>query len=188
MGRLTDPARFRFVFAGGGSRRPGAGGGLPRRRSLNTEFLPYQNHHTLPADHLGRCHVGLVTQKTETCGTVVPSKTYALMAAGRPFIFIGPREATARLVERFRCGWQIDPDDSSALVGLLELLSANPELIHIAGDRGRKAFLDSSDRPAGVARIVKILASPVPALSEPATNAFSERQEFPGRDNNGVGL
>src|SRR6202041_237135 len=117
------------------------------------EFLPYQDQDAL-ADHLGRCHVGLITQKPATCGTVVPSKTYALMAAGRPFIFVGPREATpARLIERFNCGWQIEPGDSSGLVGLLELLSANPELIYPAGERGRRAFLDSSDVPAGAARI-----------------------------------
>jgi len=174
MDRLTDPARFRFVFAGGGSRRPGLEAACRRRRSLNSEFLPYQDHHAL-ADHLGRCHVGLVTQKPETCGTVVPSKTYALMAAGRPFIFIGPREATpARLIERFHCGWQIEPGDSFGLVALLELLSSNPKLIHDAGDRGRNAFLDSSDLPAGVARVVNVLTAP-------------QSMPFLRRDRKGVG-
>ena len=44
--------------------------------------------------------MGLVTQIPETLGAVVPSKTYGIMAAGRPVLYVGPRDATpARILE-----------------------------------------------------------------------------------------
>ncbi len=97
MSSLGNQRRFQFIFAGGGSGRAELEMACKASRVANARFLPYQDHNAL-ADHLGRCHVGLITQKASTCGAVVPSKTYGLMAAGRPFIFIGPRKATpARL-------------------------------------------------------------------------------------------
>jgi len=101
--------------------------------------------------------VGLVTQLAETRGVVV-SKTYGIMAAGRPLLYIGPRNGTpARIIEKHRCGWQIDPGDVPALMGLLERLSEDRALIRETGARGRKAFEQNYDRPIGVARIAAIL-------------------------------
>lgn len=174
MGILSDPGRFRFIFAGGGSCRAALEAVCAARNIRSAEFLPYQNQEIL-ADHLGRCHVGLITQKVSTCGAVVPSKTYALMAAGRPFIFIGPRDATpARLLSEYQCGWHIEPGDSSALVNLLEILRATPDLVEAAGQRGRTAFLNSSDRPAGTARILEILSA---APDPPGSESCPPRQE-----------
>jgi glycosyltransferase involved in cell wall biosynthesis len=93
------------------------------------------------------------------------------MAAGRPILYIGPREATpARIIERFRCGWQVDPGDSAALIALLEHLAGNPGLTHEAGARGREAFLQHYDLPIGVARICSILGATQskPLVNEPA--------------------
>src|ERR1019366_2243801 len=70
----------------------------------------------------------------KTLGSVVPSKTYGLMAAGRPILFIGPRHATpARIIAGFHCGWQVDPGDSEDVVALLERLAADPIRISLAG-------------------------------------------------------
>lgn len=157
MGVLSDPKRFQFIFAGGGAGRIELEADCRARKIVNAQFLPYREHHAL-ADHLGLCHVGLVTQKASTCGAVVPSKTYALMAAGRPFIFIGPREATpALLIGDHRCGWHIEPGDSDGLVALLELLAKSPNLIRVAGIRAREAFLREYDLPIGTANILQIL-------------------------------
>lgn len=159
MRRLSASPRHLFLFAGGGARRTELEEICRSAEVTNARFLPYSGKDSL-ADHLGQCHVGLVTQQPATCGTVVPSKTYALMAAGRPFIFIGPREATpARWIERHHCGWHIEPGNCAALVELLELLSASPALIYAAGARARSAFTNLCDMPAGVARIVSILTA-----------------------------
>ena len=151
--------RFHFAFAGAGPRRKALEAFC--RGNANVEFSGYRPRHEL-AGAFGACHIGLVTQKPATLGSVVPSKTYGLMAAGRPILYIGPREATpARIIERFRCGWQVDPGDAATLIALLEHLAANGGLIREAGARGREAFLQHYDLPIGVARICTILGVPV---------------------------
>jgi glycosyltransferase involved in cell wall biosynthesis len=157
MARLASDARFQFVFAGDGPRRRTVEDFCRAHAIRNARFLPYQESARL-SEHFGACHVGLVTQTPESLGTVVPSKIYALMAAARPVIFIGPRQATPALtLERFRCGWQIDPGDSESLIALLQLLASNPGLLRDAGHRARQAFLQHYDLPIGVARIAAIL-------------------------------
>lgn len=154
---LKDDPLFRFIFAGAGPRRKPLEDFCRDRALPNVAFLPYQPRHRL-SDHLAACHLGLVTQHPNTLGSVVPSKIYALMAAARPVLFIGPRAATpARIIQRFRCGWQIDPGDANSLISLLHLLASDPALLRDAGHRARQAFLEHYDLPIGVNRITAIL-------------------------------
>lgn len=160
IGALTQFAsdrRFRFVFAGDGARRSRLENFCHEQNIETVSFQPYSNRADL-GKNLATGHLGLVTQLPETCGSVVPSKTYGIMAAGRPILYIGPRDGTpARIIEQHRCGWQIDPGDVSALIGLLERLSEDRTQIHEAGARARQAFEQNYDRPIGVARIASIL-------------------------------
>lgn len=151
MQALKADPRFRFVFAGEGARRKALETlGLP-----NAEFTGYRDN--LSA-HLGRCHIGLVTESTAALGAVVPGKVYGLMAAARPILFIGPHAATpAHLIRACRCGWHIEPGDAAGLVELLDLIAREPALIARAGERARKAFEACYDRPDGVARLLDIL-------------------------------
>jgi len=157
----TD-CRFLFDFSGAGPQRNAMESSC--RGYENVSFSGYKPRQAL-SSVFGACHVGLVTQKAVTLGSVVPSKTYGLMAAGRPILYIGPREATpARIIERFRCGWQVDPGDHEGLVGLLERLSAEPNLVSQAGARGRIAFEQNYDLPIGVARVASIIGALKPEL------------------------
>jgi glycosyltransferase involved in cell wall biosynthesis len=162
MRSLKDDPRFRFVFAGGGPRRKALEDFCRAAGIGNAEFTGYKEQDRL-SEHLASCHIGLVTQEPASLGAVVPSKVYALMAAGRPILFIGPRLATpARTIKAFGCGWQIDPGDNASAAELLDLLASEPRLIARAGVRAREAFETRYDLPAGVARILDILEVPAP--------------------------
>jgi hypothetical protein len=79
------------------------------------------------------------------------------MAAGRPLLFIGPRQATAaRIIERFGCGWQVNAGDSAGLVDLLRTLAVSPEMAIQAGARARRAFIANYDLPAGVSAVLEV--------------------------------
>ncbi len=174
--RYANDARFRFVFAGGGVRHQHMEALCRRRGMVNVAFRPYSSRANLSAS-LAEGHLGLVTQLPQTCGSIVPSKTYGIMAAGRPILFIGPREATpARLSEQFQCGWQVDPGDSAGLVNLLERLNSKRHLIFEAGGRARRAFEQHYDRSVGAARIIKILGLE-PAESASRSRNQSDREE-----------
>jgi glycosyltransferase involved in cell wall biosynthesis len=157
MKTLSSSNGLQFIFAGAGEGYAELRVACELRRAVNVQFLPYQDGRLL-ADHLGRCHIGIVTQRASTCGAVVPSKTYGLMAAGRPFIFIGPAEATpAQLIRAYQCGWHVMPGDSEGLVALLQLLAGAPRLIEEAARRARHTFLESYELQIGASRVVRIL-------------------------------
>ncbi len=157
MRRLRDDNRFRFVYAGGGARREHLEKYCRAEGIGTAEFRPYEKRSELGRS-LAEGHVGLVTQIPGTLGAVVPSKTYGIMAAGRPVLYIGPQGATpARVLERHRCGWRIEPGDVDRLVQLLERLDQERDLVREAGGRARRAFEKYYDKPIGVARILSIL-------------------------------
>jgi colanic acid biosynthesis glycosyl transferase WcaI len=155
--QLGRDRRFRFVFAGDGAQRERVQNFCRVHDIRSASFLPWSSRSGLGLS-LGSGHLGLVTQLSETCGSVVPSKTYGIMASGRPLLYIGPRNGTpARIIEKYRCGWRIDPGDAPALVALLERLGEDRPLIRDTGERGRKAFELNYDRVIGVTRITDIL-------------------------------
>jgi colanic acid biosynthesis glycosyl transferase WcaI len=125
---------------------------------VNVLFLAYRDAADL-VGHFASCHIGLVTQEDAALGCVVPSKCYPFLSAGRPFLFVGPAQATpALLIERYGCGWRIAPGDIDALTALLQRLAAEPELVRVAGRRARETFVNRYDRHAGVSRILSVLA------------------------------
>ena len=157
MRELRDNDRFRFVFVGGGARRAQLERFCREQRILNTDFRHYASRSAL-SQSLAEGHIGLVTQLPKTAGAVVPSKTYGIMAAGRPMLYVGPENATPSLIlQRHECGWRIEPGDVPGMVRLLVRLEQDRTLVREAGARARRAFEDHYDRPIGVARVLSIL-------------------------------
>ncbi|MCU1323876.1 MAG: glycosyltransferase WbuB [Acidobacteriaceae bacterium] len=157
ISNLREDKRFRFEFVGSGGRRKDLEAFCSVQR-LNTVFLRSYTQRSKLGDSLGEGDIGLVTQIDSCCGAVVPSKVYGLLAAGRPVLFIGPKQATpARIIEQYGCGWQVDCGDVDGLTKLLLRLIENRHEIEIAAALARETLLDNYDLPIGVARISKIL-------------------------------
>ncbi len=154
---LRDDERFRFLFVGSGGRRAELAAFIEEQGVHSVELRPYVQRESL-SESLAAGDIGLVTQRDACCGSVVPSKVYGLLAAGRPLLFIGPAAATpARILARFGCGWHINVGDTEQLTALLRHLAENPEEVRLAGMAARRALLDHFDLPHGVARILSIL-------------------------------
>jgi glycosyltransferase involved in cell wall biosynthesis len=170
MRHFRNDSRFAFTFAGGGVNREKLERICRAENIGNADFIPYCGRGQM-GDHLAQAHVGLVTERPACIGTVVPSKVYGLMAAGKPILFVGPRLATpALLIRRFGCGWHVEAGATEELIALLERLSADWELIRLSGLRAREAFDRHYDLSIGVARVAAALGlgGPVNATSERA--------------------
>lgn len=157
-----DPG-FHFTFAGGGARRADLEAHCETNKITNVSYRPYCAKEKL-GESLAQGDLGLVTQNPSCTGSMVPSKVYGILAAGRPLLYIGPRDSTAaNLINRFDCGWQIDCGDSRGLSDLLRHLAANPSEIAEAGARAREAFVQHYNISTGIARICSILFKPASA-------------------------
>lgn len=70
---------------------------------------------------LGSCDVALVILGPDMYGLGVPSKTYNILAAGKPLLFLGPGDSEVyRLVKEHDIGWAFDWDNADKLVELIE--------------------------------------------------------------------
>jgi glycosyltransferase involved in cell wall biosynthesis len=157
ISRLRNHPSFQFIFSGGGPKRSTLEGFCRSEGIQNVDFRPCCSRADLGASLAGG-HLGLVTQAPVTLGSVVPSKIYGIMAAGRPLLYIGPDASTpARHIESFGCGWRIDPVDVDGAVQLLHRLDANRDLLRDAGGRARAAFEEHFNRPIGVARVIAVV-------------------------------
>jgi glycosyltransferase involved in cell wall biosynthesis len=155
--QLRNDVRFRFVFVGGGAKRQEFERSCRMEGITTVEFHDYATRSELGSS-LASGHLGLVTQLPETLGAVVPCKTYGIMAAGRPVLYVGPRESTiARMLARYECGWHINPGDASAMIGLLERLDRDRDLLRTVGANARSAFEKHYDKRIGTSRILSIL-------------------------------
>jgi colanic acid biosynthesis glycosyl transferase WcaI len=157
MLRMREDPRVRFIFSGGGRMRGWLEGFCAAKGLRQVTFEYYCPRENL-TQRLSEGDIGLVTQKKGTTGCVVPSKTYGVMAAGRPVLFIGPSDSTpARMIAKHQCGWHIEPGDVDGLVALLQRLTENPKLVWTAGKRAHDAFLRHYDLPHGVGRVCEAL-------------------------------
>lgn len=152
----AEPA-IQFVFAGGGVRYTELQDLCRESGIHNVTFEGYEDGHRF-ATRLEACHIGLVTLRPGCEGTVVPSKFYSLLAAGRPVLFLGPGAATpARRILEHNCGWTFGPGEVQAVADLLAGLARNPAEIGVRGMNGRQAFLSVFDRQVAVPRLARLI-------------------------------
>jgi glycosyltransferase involved in cell wall biosynthesis len=72
---------------------------------------------------LNKCDIGIVSLASGMAGLGVPSKTYNILAAGKPILFIGDMNSEiAILVKQNHIGW-VFPDFGKELVSFLKELS-----------------------------------------------------------------
>jgi glycosyltransferase involved in cell wall biosynthesis len=139
-----------FLFIGDGA-RAGEMREYVRRHELgNVRFLPYQPReallHSLAA---GGAH--LVTLAPGLAGLSVPSKTYGILAAGRPVLFVGdPRSDVARLVAEHRCGEVVPSGDAERLAAVVSAWADDSEAVARMGRGARELFLQRFDRQHAV--------------------------------------
>jgi colanic acid biosynthesis glycosyl transferase WcaI len=134
--RLQHRADVVFVVNGGGS-------GLPelRRRAdglTNVRFAPYQPKARL-AEVLASGDVHVVPLRRGLGHSSVPSKTYSILAAGRPLLAsIDPGTEVTRIVAASGAGIAVPPDDVEALVPALLTLVDDEPARRAMGERGRE--------------------------------------------------
>jgi colanic acid biosynthesis glycosyl transferase WcaI len=123
----------------------------------NVRFVDYQ-----PAERLGEvlasADVHVIPLRRGLGRVSVPSKTYSILAAGRPVVAaIDPDTEVPRLLERSGAGVTVPPDDPEAFTAAIAELVNDPQRAREMGRRGR-ALVESQLSPAEVAAAYEALA------------------------------
>jgi colanic acid biosynthesis glycosyl transferase WcaI len=137
---LRERTDIIFLFIGDGVK----GGDIRKFKEThlldNIRMLPYQPRAQLRLSlAAGGAH--LVTLAAGLAGLSVPSKTYAILAAGRPVLFVGDSSsAIARLIAETNCGAVVSSGESNQLAQVIADWAANPGKLAELGGRGRSLF------------------------------------------------
>lgn len=137
----SQPAEF--VFVGEGHAKASAQATVARDQLRNVQFHTY-----VPREELGAVlsafDIGLVALKKGQEGLSVPSKTFGLMAAGKPIIGIMAADSEIGLViQETQCGWVVEPGDVNGLVFAIQsAMALSADQLQEMGERGRRASMD----------------------------------------------
>ena len=92
----------------------------------NISFVPFASQDRLEA-RLSAPDIHIVSLRSDWTGTVVPSKFFGALAAGRPVLFIGDEESyVARVIKEHAVGWVCSPGSEQSVALQLRALLAHP--------------------------------------------------------------
>jgi hypothetical protein len=93
-------------------------------------------------------------------GLSVPSKLYGIMAAGRPMIFIGPKESeSAMVIGEAKCGQVIIPGDIDGGVSALMTYYRHRDEIGRQGQAARQYFERHYERTIATEHFLQVLTA-----------------------------
>lgn len=147
-----------FLFIGDGAKAAEIKEFAARHDLPNVRLLPYQ-----PREHLlyslAAGHAHLVTLAEGLAGLSVPSKTYGILAAGRPVLFVGdPRSDVARLLVEHRCGEVIPIGEAALLADIIAAWADDPATTSRMGEDARELFERHFNRAHAVEAYAESLA------------------------------
>ncbi|MEQ1688390.1 MAG: glycosyltransferase family 4 protein [Sphingopyxis sp.] len=117
--RLAGNPAIQFLMIGGGGGFTALQAAVERRGLGNFHFRPYQPRSDLSLS-LGVGDVHWLSLKPELEGLIVPSKLYGILAAGRPYIFVGDTNGeVGQCTAQHGGGTVIAPGDDEGLATLL---------------------------------------------------------------------
>lgn len=144
-----------FLFVGNGEKKAELQAAAQKRGLTNVMFLPYQPDAVLN-DMLAAADVCVVALELELTGMAVPSKTYTILASGRPILVIGsPDNEVAQIVHQWGCGWVAATPGQTSEV--LKRLVVSPEEVSRAGENAVQAYQQNFCREKAMARYMKVL-------------------------------
>ncbi len=165
---LRGDGSVEFRFVGRGKRRAEVEVGATRRRLDNVRFLE-----PVPLDRLsellGSADAHLLSLRPGLEGTLVPSKVYGILAAGRPAVMVGPdQNEAARLLRRSGGGAVVPAGNAAGVRQAIHRLRSEPDLARRMGRAGRLYYESHLGRDRSVTTIVRELKGAPTAIPSPA--------------------
>jgi glycosyltransferase involved in cell wall biosynthesis len=156
---LEQDRNVQFVFTGYGKGKERLEEWVRREGVTNLRFIEYQAQKDLRYS-LSAGDVHLVTLRTDMEGLSVPSKTYSIMAVGRPVLFIGPDGSEAALVIRdAHCGEVFPPGETEKTVSAIRTLAGEDERRAHLGASGRRYFEERLEKRMAIERFRELFRS-----------------------------
>lgn len=161
---LADREDVVFVANGDGVARPALAEAAARLPNLR--LVGYQPAERL-AEVLAAADVHLILLKEGLAAASVPSKSYSILAAGRPVLAaVDPGTEVATMIDSAGAGSVVPPGDAQRFVAALERMLADPDTLREQGRSGRE-WVEGWASAASVAARYETLASDLTGPGRP---------------------
>ena len=138
---LVTDERFHFVFIGAGAKKKWLDETVAAKELTNVTILDYRPRSEQNI-FLNACDVGLVALVKEMWGTAMPSRTYNIMAAGKPILALTDKGSElARVIDEDNIGVHLEPGNAEALKEAILAMYQSRDELGKMGERAREAAL-----------------------------------------------
>ncbi|MBC7898456.1 MAG: glycosyltransferase family 4 protein [Saprospiraceae bacterium] len=140
--RLSAHDHFHFVFIGSGAKKSWLQAEIESRNLANVSILePRPRSEQIV--FLNACDIGLISLVQNMWGTAMPSRTYNILAAGKPILALTDNGSElSRVIDEENVGWHVPPGDPDLLFDtILDIYARKGELAEM-GNRARGAALN----------------------------------------------
>jgi colanic acid biosynthesis glycosyl transferase WcaI len=145
--RLAGYPDIVFVFVGDGAKKIPTQARAEQEGLKNVVFSPFLPREDVPFVY-AMADIGFVCLRRDIVVESVPSKTYTIMASGRPVVASVDRQTeVGSLLEQTRCGLCTEPENAAALAEAVLRLYKDDDLRTEMGRRGRDFVVEYLSTP-----------------------------------------
>jgi colanic acid biosynthesis glycosyl transferase WcaI len=137
MIQLRQNLKIHFLFIGSGYKRLWLESQVEHQTLKNVTFLGNKPR-SEQQNFLNACDIAVSSLISGMVGISVPSRTYNILAAGRPILAIGePNSELGLLLSEEKLGWIVPPGSPERIVDTILEANAKPTLLSEMGRRAR---------------------------------------------------
>jgi len=146
-----------FLFIGDGMRKNEVVQFKNENNLENIKILPYQDHSILNQS-IASADIHFVSLRDGFEGLMVPSKVYAILAAGRPILFQGPPSSEiSYMINEYEIGLTVKPGDIESLNKCVLKMIKQDSLRRLYGKRAREVCEKYFNKKSRVEMYEKLL-------------------------------
>jgi len=164
----------KFVLVGDGARKGPLEAEARRKGLSNLDFIDRVDPSKM-SDVLAAADLHLIPLGSGVAGSMVPSKVYGILAAGKPFVAMMEKHAeVARIASEAEVGFVVPPGDAAALARTITNAMDNRQLLKEMGLRARALAEHTYDRSIVTRRFATFLEA---VLSGEPASAIGDESE-----------
>ncbi len=108
---------------------------------------------------LNGCDVGIVSLVDQMCGVSMPSRTYNILAVGKPILALcDPFSEVAMVVQEDNSGWVVKPSDLESLLNTIVSISKTGPGLKKIGENARHSAVEKYSLHTAIERYAEVVS------------------------------
>ncbi len=154
---LANEEQFHFIFLGSGVKESYLRNEAAISDLTNITILPPKPR-AEQVVFINACDIALVSLVPKMWGVSMPSRTYNILAAGKPILALTePNSELAIVIDEDKVGWHLPPGDADAMASCIRRIYQERDDLSALGMRARKAALDKYSLAAALEKYRRAL-------------------------------